>query len=159
MTSPAMPLAPKDRELVLTRLIDAPRDRVFAAWTDPQHVRRWWGPKDYPATHIEMDVRVGGRWRNCLTAVSDGRELWQRGVFREVVPPERLVFTFVWEEQGERGLETLVTITFDDVGGKTRLILRQVPFQSIAERDGHGDGWSSSFDRLDELLSRERGTL
>lgn len=154
-----MPLAPKDRELVVTRLIDAPRERVFSMWTDPQHVRRWWGPKDYPATHVEMDVRAGGRWRNCLTSAADGRELWQHGVFREVVKPERLVFTFVWEEEGERGLETLVTITFADERGKTRLTLRQVPFQSIAERDGHGGGWSSSFDRLDEWLSRDRGKL
>ena len=83
----------------------------------------------------------------------DGRELWQHGVFREVVPPSRLSFTFVWEEQGERGLETLVTISFADEGGRTRLTLRQTPFHSIAERDGHGGGWSSSFDRLDENLA------
>jgi uncharacterized protein YndB with AHSA1/START domain len=149
----AMPLAPTDQELVLTRRFDAPREVVFAAFTDPKQVRRWWGPKDYPATHVEMDVRVGGRWRNCLTAAADGRELWQHGVFREVMSPWRLVFTFVWEEEGERGLETLVTITFADEGGGTRLTLRQTPFHSIAERDGHGGGWSSSFDRFDELMS------
>src|SRR5438105_3768540 len=67
----AMPLAPTDQELVITRLLSAPRELVFAAFTDPKQLRRWWGPKDYPATHIEMDVRVGGRWRNCLTAAAD----------------------------------------------------------------------------------------
>ena len=149
----AMALAPTDQGLVLTRRFDAPRELVFAAFTDPKQVRRWWGPKDYPATHVEMDVRPGGRWRNCLTAAADGRELWQHGVFREVMPPSRLVFTFVWEEEGERGLETLVTITFAEDGGGTRLTLRQTPFHSIAERDGHGYGWSSTFDRLDEFLA------
>jgi uncharacterized protein YndB with AHSA1/START domain len=148
-----MPMSPNDRELVLTRLMHAPRELVFAAFTDPQQLRRWWGPKDYPATHVEMDVRVGGRWRNCLTATADGRELWQHGVFREVSPPSHLAFTFVWEEEGERGLETLVTITLVDEGGETRLTLRQTPFHSIAERDGHGGGWSSSFDRLNEFLA------
>ena len=146
-------LPTKDRELVITRLLNAPRELVFKAWTDPKLAMRWWGPRDYPATHIEMDVRPGGTWRNCLTSKEDGRELWQHGVFREVVPPERLVFTFVWEEEGERGMENIVTVTFADEGGKTRLTLRQTPFQSVAERDGHGYGWNSTLDRLEEQLA------
>jgi len=102
---------------------------------------------------VEMDVRAGGHWRNCLTSPADGRKLWQHGTFREVVPPARLVFTFVWEEAGERGLETLVTITLADEGGRTRLTFHQTPFQSLTERDGHGYGWGSTFDRLDEFLA------
>jgi uncharacterized protein YndB with AHSA1/START domain len=141
------------REVAITRLIRAPRELVFAAWTDPVHLRQWWGPRLYPATHIEMDVRPGGRWRHCLTAAAGGRELWQHGVFREVVRPERLVFTFQWDEDGERGLETLVTVTFADANGNTRLVFHQAPFQSRNERDGHEGGWSSSFDRLDEFLA------
>ena len=150
--SPAMSRASGHKDLVLTRLINAPRELVFAAFTDPKHVRQWWGPRDFPVTHVEVDARVGGRWRNCLTSV-DGRELWQHGVFREVVPPSRLVFTFVWEEAGERGLETLVTITLADAGGRTRLTFHQTPFQSLTERDGHGYGWGSTFDRLEEFLA------
>jgi len=150
--SPAMSRASDLKDLVLTRLINAPRELVFAAFTDPRHVRQWWGPRDFPATHVELDARVGGRWRNCLTSV-DGRELWQHGVFREVVPPSRLVFTFVWEEAGERGLETLVTITLADAGGRTRLTFHQTPFQSLTERDGHGYGWGSTFDRLEGFLA------
>jgi uncharacterized protein YndB with AHSA1/START domain len=100
-----------------------------------------------------MDVRPGGRWRNCLRSVETGQDLWHNGTFHEVVAPERLVFTFVWEEDGERGLENLVTITFADEHGKTRMTLRQAPFQSTGERDGHGEGWNSSFDRLADHLS------
>lgn len=145
------------RELVVTRVLDARREVVYKAWTDPKQAIQWWGPKAHPATHMEMDVRPGGRWRHCLTGIEDGRELWQHGVFREVVAPERLVFTFVWEEEGERGIENLVTVTFADEAGKTRLTLRQTPFQSDAERDGHGQGWNSTFDRLEEGLAARPG--
>ena len=89
-----------------------------------------------------MDARPGGEWRACLKSTENGSELWHHGVFREVVAPERLAFTFVWEEEGERGLETLVTITFADQDGKTLMTFRHEPFQSIAERDGHNGGWS-----------------
>ena len=148
-------LKPDERELVITRVFDAPRTLVFRMWTDPAHARNWWGPRDYPATHLTMDVRPGGAWRNCLTSTETGKELWQHGVFREVVPPERLVFTFVWEEEGERGIETLVTVTFAAEGDKTRMIFRHAPFQSLAERDGHGYGWNSTFDRLADHLAEQ----
>lgn len=154
-TGPGMPLF--DGELVVTRMFDAPRDLVFSAWTDPRHAAHWWGPRDYPATRVEMDVRPGGRWRHRLTAAEDGRELWHGGVFREVVPPERLVFTFAWDEEGERGLETVVTVTFADRGGRTLMTFRQAPFRSVGERDGHRGGWSSAFDRLDDHLSQQTG--
>jgi uncharacterized protein YndB with AHSA1/START domain len=147
-----------ERELVITRVFDAPRDVVFKAWTDPRQAMSWWGPRDYPATHLEMDVRPGGAWRGCLRATQSGKELWQRGVFREVIAPERLVFTFVWEEAGERGLETLVTVTFAEQGGKTRMIFRHAPFQSVEERHGHHGGWTSTFDRLDEHLATLHGS-
>jgi uncharacterized protein YndB with AHSA1/START domain len=145
-------LEPAQRELVITRLLNAPRELVFKAWTDPERAIKWWGPVNYPAVHLAMDVRPGGAWRICLRSTEGGPDLWQGGVFREVVECERLVFTFAWEEEGERGLETLVTVTFADEGGKTRLMFRQVPFQSIEQRDGHGWGWNSTFDRLEEGL-------
>jgi uncharacterized protein YndB with AHSA1/START domain len=143
---------PAERALVITRIFDAPRELVFEAWTDERHAMNWWGPRHHPATQVDMDVRPGGRWRHCLRSVETGADLWHGGEFREVVPPERLVFTFAWEEEGERGLETLVTVTFDDVGGKTRMTMRQTPFQSLGERDGHHEGWSSAFDRLENSL-------
>ncbi len=145
---------PTERELVVTRVLDAPRELVFKAWTDARLAKNWWGPRDYPATELEMDARPGGVWRGRLRSVESGQELPLGGVFREVVAPERLVFTFAWEEEGERGLETLVTVTFAEEGGKTRMTFRQVPFQSVEERDGHRGGWSSSFDRLAEYVAQ-----
>jgi uncharacterized protein YndB with AHSA1/START domain len=150
-----MPVQPLTRELVITRVFNAPRSLVFETWTDHKHLARWWGPRDYPATSVAMDVRPGGRWRHCLTSPDTGNALWLGGVFREIAPPERLVFTFAWEEEGERGLETLVTVTFAEQRGKTTMTFRQTPFQSDAERDGHGYGWNSTFDRLVDHLAEQ----
>jgi uncharacterized protein YndB with AHSA1/START domain len=146
-------LREEDRTLVIRRVFDAPRALVFRLWTDPNHALRFWGPAEYPGVHLEMDVRPGGTWRGCLRN-NEGHELRHHGVFREVAEPERLSFTFQWEEEGERGLETLVTITFAEQGGKTLMTFRQAPFVSIAERDSHNGGWSSMFDRLDALLGQ-----
>lgn len=142
-----------ERELLIERVFNAPRELVFRAWTDPDHVAKWFGPRDYPATQVSVDVRPGGSWRGCLRSPETGAELWVGGVYREIVPPGRLVFTFAWEEEGERGLETLVTISLTERDGKTHMALRQVPFQSVSERDGHRGGWTSTFDRLDDLLA------
>jgi uncharacterized protein YndB with AHSA1/START domain len=139
-------------ELTIMRVFDAPRMLVWRAWTDREQLMKWWGPEHHPATHLAMDVRPGGVWRNCLRSVETGNDLWHHGMFREVVPLERLVFTFTWEEEGERGMENLVTITFADEGRKTRITLHQTPFQSVTERDGHGEGWLSSFGRLGTYL-------
>ncbi|HZP77998.1 MAG TPA: SRPBCC domain-containing protein [Pseudolabrys sp.] len=150
---PAATSSTAPRELVVTRFFDAPRELVFKMWTDPAHARHWWGPRDYPVTQLSLDARPGGKWRGCLTSTQDGRALWQHGVFREVVPPARLVFTFVWEEEGERGTETVVTVTFTEENGKTRMVMWQTPFQSAPERDGHGFGWASTFNRLTQHLN------
>jgi len=138
--------------LTLTRVFDAPRALVWAAWTDPEHLANWWGPVEYPASVVDMDVRTGGRWRNLLRGVHDGRELWQNGTFIEVVPPERIVMSFVWETEGERAVPNEVTVTFEDLGARTRMTFVHGPFQSPEERDGHGHGWTSTFDRLDAYL-------
>ena len=136
-------------ELRIERIIRAPRERVFRAWTDPKQAVQWWGPKSYPATFLEMDVRVGGRWVGKLRSVADGTVLSHHGVFREIVPPSLISFTFQWDAEGERGMETLVTLTFEDLGGSTRFTLHQAPFITAAERDGHIEGWNSALDRLE----------
>jgi len=143
-----------ENELVITRVFNAPRELVFKVWTDPQHFGRWFGPKEYPAADVNIDVRPGGAWRAHLKSIGSEPDLWVGGVYREIVAPERLVFTFAWEEEGERGLETVVTMTFEKQGAKTRLTMRQAPFQSAEQRDGHNYGWNSAFDRLDELLAK-----
>lgn len=151
-------VVPVERELVITRIFDAPRDLVFKAWTDPSIAMDWFGPRDHPATHMEMDVRPGGAWRGRLRSIETGKELRLGGVFREVAPPDRVIFTFAWEEEGERGLETLVTLTFAEQDGKTRMTFRQAPFQSVEERDGHRGGWTSSFDRLEDFVAHVKGS-
>lgn len=140
------------KELLITREFNAPRTLVWKAWTDPHHIKNWWGPKAHPAIEMNMEAQPGGTWRACLQSAETGEKLWHKGVFREVIKPERIVFTFAWEEEGERGLETIVTITFAEQNGKTQMTFHQAPFQSVAERDGHHGGWTSCFDRLDEQL-------
>lgn len=142
-------------ELKIERVIHAPRERVFKAWTDPKLAVQWWGPKAYPATFLEMDVSVGGAWRGMLRSVADGTVLSHRGVFREIVEPSLISFTFAWDAEGERGMETLVTLTFEDLGGKTRFTLHQSPFITAGERDGHVEGWNSALNRLEHSLDRE----
>jgi len=154
MTVAAKATDSADRELIFTRVFDAPRELVFKVWMDPRHAKNWCGPRDYPATHLEMDVRPGGVWRGCLRSTETGKELVHGGVFREVTEPDRIVFTFAWEEAGERGLETLVTVTFVEQNGKTQMTFQQSPFQSVKERDGHQGGWTSTFDRLEEYLTK-----
>ena len=91
------PLA--DLELVITRIFDAPRELVFKAWAEPDRAVRWWGPQGFTTAYCEMDVRPGGAYRVCMRS-PEGTEHWQRGVCREVIEPERLVFTFAWEDSG-----------------------------------------------------------
>jgi uncharacterized protein YndB with AHSA1/START domain len=142
------------KELVLTRVFNAPRELVFKAWTDPESAKHWWGPTHHPAIFIEMDVRVGGRWHGMLRSEADGTILTHRGEFLEIDPPKTLSFTFAWDEEGERGIQNVVTLTFEDLSGKTKMTLRQSPFQSTGEQEGHGEGWSSTFDRLEFHLSQ-----
>ena len=146
---------PADRVLVITRVLDAPRALVYQAFADPKHGLKWAGPRDYPAIHVEGDLRPGGKWRTGLRALGGSRELWQGGVYREVVPNERLVFTFAWDqEDGSRGPETLVTITFADQGGKTLMTFRQAVFNTRENCDEHRKGWNSAFDRLADHVAR-----
>jgi len=142
--------APQEKarhELVITRTFDAPRHLVFKAWTTPEHMVRWLGPRDFTAPSCKMDFRPGGAYRACIRS-PDGKEYWMRGIYREIVEPERLVFTFSWEEEGERGRENLITVTFGEQGDKTRMTFRQAFFESIEQRDSHHQGWSECLERL-----------
>jgi uncharacterized protein YndB with AHSA1/START domain len=141
-----------DRELVITRTFDAPRSLVFKVWTQPEHLVRWWGPRDFTTPSCKMDVRPGGTYRTCIRS-PEGKDHWMQGVYREVVEPERLALSFAWEDEaGQPGHETLVTVTFADQGGKTKLTFRQAVFESVADRDSHLGGWSECLDRLARYL-------
>ena len=139
-----------DRELVITRVFDAPRALVFQAWTDQAVALRWWGPEGFTVEACAMDVRPGGAWSKRMRA-PDGTAARMRGVYREISPPERLVFTMVHEHTPELP-ETVVTLTFAEVGGKTELTLRQAAFPSVAFRDSHVRGWGGALRRLAEHL-------
>ena len=139
-------------ELVITRVLDAPPLLVYRAWTELEHMVRWMGPKGFTAPSAKMDVRPGGQYR-ALIHSSEGKDYWFGGVYREVVEAKRLVFTFAWEEDGERGQENLVTVTFAEENGKTRMTFKQAPFQSTEERDGHEGGWSEAFDKLGAYIA------
>jgi uncharacterized protein YndB with AHSA1/START domain len=140
-------------ELVISRIFDAPRRLVFEAWNDPAHLARWWGPHGFTLISCEAEVRPGGAWRRTMRA-PEGRVIRKHGVYREVAAPERLVFTYVSDDgAGNPGPETLVRVTFTDIGDRTRLILRQTFFASVAERDAHRDGWTSCLGRFAEYLS------
>ncbi|MGH6892425.1 MAG: SRPBCC domain-containing protein [Dongiaceae bacterium] len=139
--------APAKHELIITRVFDAPRSLVFKAWTKPEHLVRWLGPRDFTAPSVKMDFRPGGAYRHCIRS-PEGKEYWMRGVYREIVEPERIAFTFSWEEEGERGRENMITVTFADHNGKTKLTFRQAFFESVEQRDSHHGGWSECLDRL-----------
>jgi len=142
-----------DRELVVTRILDAPRRLVFQAWTEPDRAARWWGPQGFTTIYCDMEVRPGGTFRASMRS-PEGTVHCRRGVYREVVEPERLVFTFAWEDaQGKPGPETVVTVTFADLDGKTELTLRQTVFETVAARDSHRRGWTSTLERFAEYLA------
>jgi uncharacterized protein YndB with AHSA1/START domain len=141
-----------NKELRITRVFKAPRALVFAAWTTPEHLGRWSGPQGFTTPHHSMDLRVGGAYRACLRA-PDGTEHWVQGVYREIDPPRRLVMTHAWEgPDGKPGHETLVTVELAEQGGHTLMTFHQGQFDSQESRDGHADGWTQSFDRLDSYI-------
>ncbi|HLI79765.1 MAG TPA: SRPBCC domain-containing protein [Candidatus Binataceae bacterium] len=140
------------RELVITRVFDAPRALVFKVWTQPEHLSQWWGPHGFTVLQCEMDFRVGGGWYIRMRS-AEGREDRQRGVIREIVAPQLLVFTYAFEdERGQRGHETVVTVTFAEVGGKTMLTLHQAIFESDEVRNDHVRGWGEALERLTEYV-------
>jgi uncharacterized protein YndB with AHSA1/START domain len=140
-------------ELTVTRVIDAPRALVFKAWTHAEHAARWWGPQGFSTLSCQMDARPGGSFR-CSTRSPSGSIHTKRGVYREVTAPERLVFTFAWEDEaGNPTHETLITVTFDDLGSRTRLTLHQAFFEIESRRDEHVAGWTSCLERFGEYMA------
>jgi uncharacterized protein YndB with AHSA1/START domain len=145
--------ASAERELVVERVFDAPRRLVFRLWTQPEHAARWWGPQGFTTLLCQMDVRPGGVWRRRMRS-PEGTVHVKRGVYREIVEPERLVFTYADEDaDGQVGHETLVTVSFEEDGGRTKLTLRQAVFETTEARDAHQRGWTSCLERFADYLA------
>lgn len=150
-----------ERELVLTRLIDAPRELVFRVWTEPKHMAQWWGPHGFTNPVCEMDVRPGGALY-ILMHHESGFEHPMPGTFVEVVPPERLVFdNYATDAEGRILLKGAIVVTFEDVGGKTKLTVHARAVGLVPELvqmiGGMEQGWTESLERLESYVAKVRG--
>ena len=151
-----MPGAESDLTLVITRTFDAPRERVFDAWLDPEQIGKWIGPRSIRAEVMELTQQVGGRYRIHMRRTDGSSGPIIAGIYREIVRPERLVFTWAWQtehSQGMPGDETVITLIFRERGGKTEMTLRHEGFPTKESRDSHNQGWNGSFDKLAETLA------
>ena len=141
------------RQLELVRVLNAPRGKVFAAWTDPEKASRWWVPQDCELVSFKMDVREGGGWHRRMR-VPDGSVIAKWGEYRELRAPERLVFTYNSQyADGTLDPETLVTVLLEDLGGRTRLTLRHERFWSEPAAVSHTGGWTGALQRLSGFVA------
>jgi uncharacterized protein YndB with AHSA1/START domain len=156
----------KDQDLVIVRNFDAPRELIWQAWTEPEHCKRWWGPKDFSAPFCTIDLRVGGTYLNCMRS-PEGQDFWSTGVYREIVAPERIVCTDSFADadgkvvpathygmSADFPLELQITVTFKEDKGKTRLTLRHAGLPPGEDFDNCRAGWNESFDKLAEFLAK-----
>ncbi len=147
-------------ELIITRIFDAPRELVWNAWTEPEHLQRWWGPKDFTAPACKIDFRVGGKYLFCMKS-PDGKDYWSTGVYREIVPLERIVCTDSFADEhgnivpatyygmsSDFPLEMLVTVTFEELGEKTKMTLKHTGLPTGEMTEQTGAGWNESFDKM-----------
>lgn len=153
------------RELVITRIFDAPRKLVWKAWTDIDLFQKWWGPKDFTCPVSKMDFRVGGHYLHCMRG-PDGQEYWSTGIYKEIVTMEKIVCTDSFADaQGnkvsasEMGMpgddwpnELQVTVTFEDLGARTKMTLRHVGIPEGVMNEMTNAGWNQSFDKLSAAL-------
>jgi uncharacterized protein YndB with AHSA1/START domain len=143
-----------DDELLITRTFDAPASVLFALWSEPEHMKRWMGPANFVCPEAEIDFRVGGAYRVMIESAAHG-ENWFGGVYREIDRNRRLVYTFTWDNGGpSAGVETLVTITFEERNGKTVQTFHQRPFLDVERRDSHVGGWTQAFDKLSAYATK-----
>lgn len=152
--------------LEVTRVLDAPPGRVFKAWSDPEQVKRWWGPNGFTTPVCTIDFHLGGAWHYCMHS-PEGRDYWCKGVYREIVEGEKIVTTdFFSDEVGnlvpptrygmsaDWPAEMLITVDFAEQEGKTKLTVRQTVPDPLVEESGAVQGWSESLDRLAEAVKR-----
>ncbi len=142
--------------LTMTRRLKASPAAAFAAWTDAEKLKRWWGPTTHTCPYAELDVRPGGAWRTCMVG-PDGTEHWVSGVYETVEAPSRLAFTWAWDQaDGSQGNISLVELHFVEIDGETEMRFRHSRFQDAEARDNHNMGWTSSFEDLDRFFLGEK---
>ena len=139
--------------LEMKRLLPATPSVVFRACSDPDELAKWWGPAGFTAPSVGFDPRAGRSYRIEMQP-PEGDPFTLIGEVREVDPPARLAYTFAWEDPDPDDVETLVELSFRDLGESTEVGLSQGPFKTEARRELHRDGWTESFDKLEHLLSR-----
>ena len=135
----------------MKRVVGAARPAVFRAFSEPAELRRWWGPAGFAVPSLEFEPRAGAGYRIEMQP-PDADAFFLTGQFREVEPPARLSFTFAWEDPHPDDVETLVELSFEDVGGSTEVGLTQGSFKTEERRALHTDGWGDSFDKLERLF-------
>jgi len=157
-------------EFVISRVFDAPRDLVWKAWTDPDRLIKWWGPKGFQILSTKVDLRVGGFFHYCLKS-PEGIEMWGRFVYREIVAPELLVFVVSFSDEAggvvrhplseNWPLQIMSTVIFSEVGGKTNVTVKWVPYSANEiERENFEEGassmqqgWTGTLDNLTDYLA------
>jgi len=136
----------------IKRIINAPRERVYAAWTDPAELQRWFGPEEVRTIKIAADVRVGGKYRWDLVK-QDGEEWACLGEYRELIPGRKIVFTWKWDDdEAWKNHDSVVTVELSDRDGGTEVKLTHEKLPSEESRDRHNEGWNSVLDRLEKFL-------
>ena len=157
----------------ISRVFDAPRDRVWKSWTEAERLKQWWGPKGFVVTHCKIDLRPGGIMHYCLR-MPDGNEMWGKFVYREIVKPERLVWMNSFSDK-EGGItkhpmspdwprEMLTTVTFEAQGDKTKVIVHWLPHEATAPerktfdegRDSMKQGWTGTMDQFAAYLGQAK---
>ena len=164
MSTKANPQETTGQTLVIERVFDAPRELVWKAWSEPERFMRWWGPKDYSCPSWKIDFSVGGAFLGCMRS-SDGNDIWSTGVYREIIPLERIVCTESFADaEGnvvpashyglpeDFPLEMLLTVTLEESNGKTKMTIRQ-DGMPVEMGEGANQGWSESLDKLAESLA------
>jgi uncharacterized protein YndB with AHSA1/START domain len=138
----------------IVRIIDAPREELFRAWTEPEQIRRWWGPGEFTCPEAEVDLRPGGRYRLAMQP-TEGDPFIVGGTYREVEPPARLVYTWCWETgPAADGSESLVSVEFHAHGGQTELVLTHTEFPASHGPAPYRMGWEGGLDKFEALVTR-----
>lgn len=167
MTTDNMNVETRDRELIISRIFDAPRELVFEAHSSCEHLKHWWGPRSWPMVECTMDFREGGTWRYCLRGPNEGDASWGKAIYQEIVSPERIVYhDYFSDEEGninEATPQMLITVEFHNREGKTKLVsttrfATPEELQKTVEM-GALEGMTETWDRLEEHLATTQTAL